>query len=263
MKLVSLNIWGGMRFEALMEFVKAQAADTDIFCFQEVFSTPSDKTSSGTKRVSRVNMFQELEKALPGFKSFFAPTQEGWTLDGFVDFPVFWGLAAFVRKTHTVQDTGEFYVYGHYNGRTIERDDPQYMGRNVQYLQLSNQGRQITVCNLHGYWVRAAKTDTPERIIQSEKIAEFVASREGDTIVCGDFNLQPETESMKILESKMRNLIKEFEIKTTRSELYADLKVFNDHFADYVLVSPGVKVLDFQVPYILASDHLPMILRFD
>ena len=82
-------------------------------------------------------------------------------------------------------------------------------------------------------------------------------------ILCGDFNLRPDTQSMTILETKMRNLIKEFGIKTTRNELYADLKVFNDYFADYVLVSPGIKVQNFQVPYVLASDHLPMILEFD
>ncbi len=42
MRLISLNIHGGHEFEALIDFVKAQQEVTDIFCFQEVFDTPTD-----------------------------------------------------------------------------------------------------------------------------------------------------------------------------------------------------------------------------
>ncbi len=262
MKLVSLNIWGGMQFDALMEFVRSEAKDTDIFCFQEVFDTTTDFKTFGTARICRVNMLEEFREALSNFDSYFAPCQDGWTFDGFVDFPIAYGLAIFVRKGMKVEDVGEFYAYGRRNMRTAEQNDARSMGRNVQYLKIGLEDLSLTIGNVHGYWVRAPKTDTPERIAQSEKILDFLNKQTGDVILCGDFNLRPDTKSMAILETKMRNLIKEFGIKTTRNELYADLKIFNDYFADYVLVSSSIEIRNFQVPYVLASDHLPMILEF-
>lgn len=44
MKLVSLNVWAGRVFDPLMNFVSEHARDTDIFCFQEVFDTPTSRT---------------------------------------------------------------------------------------------------------------------------------------------------------------------------------------------------------------------------
>ena len=38
MKLVSLNTWGGKAYKPLIDFIKQQARDTDIFCFQEVWA---------------------------------------------------------------------------------------------------------------------------------------------------------------------------------------------------------------------------------
>ena len=61
----------------------------------------------------------------------------------------------------------------------------------------------------------------------------------------------------------MRNLIKDFSIATTRNALsygnYPESE--RQYFADYVFVSSGVRVLNFSVPEIEISDHLPMILE--
>ena len=38
MKLISLNIWGGKLWNDLVILLEYHAADTDIFCFQEVTS---------------------------------------------------------------------------------------------------------------------------------------------------------------------------------------------------------------------------------
>ena len=81
----------------------------------------------------------------------------------------------------------------------------------------------------------------------------------GKKILVGDFNLLPDTKSLKILEKGMRNLIKEFKIKDTRGELYEkELR-----FADYALVSSDVMVLDFKVLNEKISDHLPLYLEFE
>jgi len=60
-----------------------------------------------------------------------------------------------------------------------------------------------------------------------------------------------------MLENGFKNLITEYNIKTTRSILYRK----DDKFADYVLVSPNVQVESFQVLNEIISDHLPLYIN--
>ncbi len=56
----------------------------------------------------------------------------------------------------------------------------------------------------------------------------------------------------------MKNLITEYNIKSTRSKLYRKYGEMN--FADYAIISPEIQVQSFEVPYCEVSDHLPLIL---
>jgi endonuclease/exonuclease/phosphatase family metal-dependent hydrolase len=73
----------------------------------------------------------------------------------------------------------------------------------------------------------------------------------------------PDTESIRMIEQTgMRNLIADFGIATTRSELsYAQYPPDDrQHFADFAFVSPEARVVDFRVPRVNISDHLPLVL---
>lgn len=74
----------------------------------------------------------------------------------------------------------------------------------------------------------------------------------------GDFNLDINTRSIEILEENLINLIKKYNIKSTRNKHFPG----QEKFADYMFVSQGVNVLNFKVPDLEISDHLPMILEF-
>ena len=89
MKLVSLNLWAGREFDALMQYVSKQSSDTNIFCFQEVFDTPTSITS--VSEHYRANLFAELEQVLPNHTGYFAMAQSGGGFDGPVDFDISWG----------------------------------------------------------------------------------------------------------------------------------------------------------------------------
>ena len=65
-----------------------------------------------------------------------------------------------------------------------------------------------------------------------------------------------------MLGRAMRNLIKEYGIESTRSELYNDMEKWKDPIADYVFASPDVKVRDFKVLGDVVSDHLPLFIEF-
>lgn len=253
MKLVSLNIWAGREFGPLMKYVLDQASDTDIFCFQEVFDTPTSR-----KVVSehyRANIYSELQKALPNHTGYFAPVQDGCGFNGQIDYPIQWGLAMFVRRSLNVDSTGEIYLFGSRNSR---KDDNSSMPRNLQYVHFDVGGQDYTVAHFHGLWNGRGKTDTEDRFKQSRKAKRFLDGVKGKKIVCGDFNLLPDTQSLSILEKGFINLIKTHGITTTRSSLYQK----PEKHADYILVSSDVNVEGFAVPQIEVSDHLPMELKF-
>jgi endonuclease/exonuclease/phosphatase family metal-dependent hydrolase len=144
-------------------------------------------------------------------------------------------------------------------------EDPVEGWTKVQVLTLETNGKKFTVFNFHGVAQPGNKLDTPQRIQNSKRLGLIWDSLlDSEKILCGDFNLYPEIESIKILESRARNLIKEFNIQNTRNQVSWD-KYPESHqkFADFTFVSPDLKVKSFEVPYNEVSDHLPMILEFE
>ncbi len=255
MKLISLNTWGGKLYKPLMDFIKENSNDTDIFCFQEVFDTP---TKNFEHSGFRLNIYNEIANILNDFQGFYAPTQDRYIFYvGFFDFDLSYGLACFVRKNIKVSSHGDFFVFR--KRSDIDPNNiPYTLPKNVQYINLKYRDKNITICNFHGIWIPMSKQDSQSRIKQSKKIKQFLDQQGGEKILCGDFNLDLNTKSIKILEGSIRNLIREYQIPTTRNKYFPG----DEKFADYVFVSDGIKVIDFQVPNVKVSDHLPLILEF-
>jgi endonuclease/exonuclease/phosphatase family metal-dependent hydrolase len=78
-------------------------------------------------------------------------------------------------------------------------------------------------------------------------------------ILCGDLNLKPDTQSLKILEEGMVNQIAINNIKSTRSVQYYPKA---ERFADYIFISKDIHVNSFKVLPDEVSDHLPLFLDF-
>lgn len=255
MKLISLNAWGGKKFKPLMKFIRDNAKDTDIFCFQEVFHTTTKKFEQSGYRL---NLYNEIASILKDFQGYYAPTQDRYIFYvGFFDFDLSYGLACFIRKHIRVSKHGDFFVFRKRNG-IDPKNIPNTLPKNVQYINLQAQDKNITICNLHGIWIPMSKQDSPSRIQQSKKILKFLEQQKEEKVLCGDFNLDINTKSIKILEEDMRNLIKDYKIPTTRNKYFPG----DEKFADYVFVSDGINIINFQVPNLDVSDHLPIILEF-
>ncbi len=250
MQIISLNILGGAFYEPLKDFLKQEAALTDFFCFQEVYSSKSSTTFEAN---ARSNIMDELRALLPDFECYFEIVDNDFPIAGIVA-----GMVIFVRKGIPIKSSGKFFVHGAKSHNPAELEIPGY----VQYIRLDS----LTVAHYHGLVWPGSKLDTPDRLDQSRKINEFLARETGQKILCGDFNLDRDTESVSLIEQGgMRNLIKEFHILTTRSEInYARYPAHDrQYFADYAFVSPEVKVTSFEVPIVNVSDHLPLKLQFE
>ncbi len=129
-----------------------------------------------------------------------------------------------------------------------------------------NKTKDIRIINVHGVAFPGDKLDNKYRLKQSKLIVEEALKKRIPTIIAGDFNLLPNTESIKIFErSGFINLIKKYKIKNTRNRVAWDRYPKNkkQKYADYIFVSKDIKVKDLDVTYTEISDHLPIKLTFD
>lgn len=258
MKLISLNTWGGKLYEPLIAFVKKAAGTTDVFCFQEVYFS---KVPRPEIPWIRADLALELKNALPGFSMVERLAVEGsYVRDETSNKDVRIGEAILVKKPLSVIDSGGFHTY--IEDRESTQEKIERATGNFQFIKMENAGESYFIGNVHGLWLPGSKSDTPKRIEQSSRVEDVVREFRGKKILCGDFNLQPRARSVAMLDAGMRDLIKEYNVKTTRNHYYADMKKYADYIADYIFVSPDVQVADFRVLTDEVSDHLPLFLEF-
>jgi endonuclease/exonuclease/phosphatase family metal-dependent hydrolase len=120
-------------------------------------------------------------------------------------------------------------------------------------------GRIVKVGNFHGLPLPGDKLDTPARLLQSMKLLETAHDVD---VLCGDFNLGPQTTSVAMLEEHWRNLIREFAVPTTRSRLNPYRGTPQEQcFADYAFVSDLIVADRFSALDAQVSDHLGLLLE--
>lgn len=253
MKIISLNTWGGRAGKKLLVDFFTKHKDTiDIFCLQEMWSAPYDSLDghkAGGVAIDHSRIMtrgvQEISELLSDHVPYFRPH--------FMDN---YGLMMFVRKGIEVIREGEVFVYktkGH-----IPEGDIGNHARNIQYVKINNGENVTTVINFHGLWNGKGKTDSNDRLEQSKNIVDFIKQQQGDVILCGDFNLLPGTESLKIIENTgMKNLVKEYRVVSTRTSFYTK----PEKFADYIFISSTLKTRDFKVLPDEVSDHAPLFVE--
>lgn len=236
MRLITLNLLQGKIKEPLTDFLKRYAGKTEIFLFQEMPEAGEDDKSRLTS--------EGIKNILSDFKNY---SKDFYKNGGHLD-----DLGIFIKKGVNVDKRGEVEIYD----GNIPNDGTVYVWRDLGYVVIED--RKL-FANFHGLWDGADKFDRPRRIEQSKRVKAFLDKHNGPKILAGDFNLWPETESLKMLEKNMVNLIDKFDIKSTRP---LDWK-FPNKFSDYIFVSPDIRVNDFGVLSDVVSDHLALYLDFE
>lgn len=241
-KLISLNIWGGHVEKPLLHFFNSHQ-NIDIFCLQEVYKSASHKICDDDQFVS-LDVFGALQKLLPNHHGIFKPVVQG-----------IYGIGVLISEKFTILDEGEAIIH---ENADYKGSGPTH-SRILQWAKCQADGKTHTIVNVHGLWNGQGKTDSPARINQSLKIKEFMDNVKGSKLLCGDFNLRPDTESIKIIESGLNNHIKINNIKCTRTSFYPK----TERFADYIFTSPNIMVQDFKVLPDEVSDHAPLLIEFN
>jgi endonuclease/exonuclease/phosphatase (EEP) superfamily protein YafD len=226
MKLLFLNAWGGTVKPLIHDFIKEKSIDTDIFCFQEAFENNEWLFKDQLSNFNHISDFK-----------YFGPNDEYYQ-STYLNKSI---------KTNAIE--------------TIFQNEPDTGLCLFTSLLVNN--KPLNLCNVHGIWKPGNKLDTPGRLKQSSQIIDFLKNVTGPKIIGGDFNLEFDSQSVKMFEDNgYVNLIKKYNISTTRNNLsWARFPNNKQYFADYVFVSPDINVLNFSVPNIEVSDHLPLILE--
>src|SRR6185503_9723048 len=229
----------------IRKFVEKTGAD--IYCFQEVYHEAQGKDTTFLDNTD-FDHLSYLKSHMQGYDCLYHPHLGDW-----------WGLAMFIKKGIPVIDRGEAYVHKH-KGWNYELEVQGYTAKNLQYATIETPSGERTIVNFHGLWNGKGKGDSEERVKQSENIVAFLKTLGTEVMLAGDFNLNPTTESLNLLEAHgLRNLIKEYGYTSTRTPLYEK----DGKFADYVFVSGGIEALDFSVLPDVVSDHSPLSLEFN
>lgn len=233
MKGIFLNSWQAKTGDKFFEFIKNESPSTDIFCLMET-SPP---------------LHAKIVKILEGYDNFYS--LGGTFTDG-----IKYGQSGFFRKELNANLEKEIGIKDGWCGKIIS-------------YQAKTGNNKFRVINVHGLSQPGNKLDTEERLKQSQTILDLLKDSKTPIIIGGDFNLMPKTKSVMMFEKTgYKNLIKEFNIKSTRNKIsweqYKDHPGFKkQYFADYCFTSREVKVKSFKVPYNEVSDHLPLILDFE
>lgn len=250
MKIITLNTWAGNAGLDLLQTFFKKYKNVDIFCLQEIW-----KVSGGTKKEDVVGIgadhahtyFDLIRNALPEHAFFFHPHYSNC-----------FGLATFIHKSIDISEEGELFVYKERGTYSTDLKDIGNHARNIQYVAIEQGAKRLGVINFHGLWNGLGKSDTDDRLLQSDKIVGFLKDFPRPYILTGDFNLLPDTKSIqKIEQLGVRNLIREYGITSTRTSLYTK----SLQYADYTFVTPDIDVKEFKILPEEVSDHAALYLE--
>lgn len=266
MRLISLNI--GLFEEnnnKLKQFLKTQKPD--IICFQEV-----------TRKIDKNALDKYISKDIIDTSSnlnfsFFSPN---WIMDGF-EVKNFHGKEVFrfdlgglvefgnyVKSKYKIVKGESIFTQGSFSLIT-EKYWNHWPDNDCKSFQLVDiilgNGRELRIINYHGIWSKN-KLGSNLTIKASQVINKLAQEVSYPVIICGDFNLFPNTKSMLALKDNLTSLVDKFNIKTTRP-MSNELNNLERNIVDYVFVSKNIKVNNFEVLDSNVSDHLPLILDFD
>ena len=238
MKILQLNIWAGRLNRQIIEVV--QREKPDAVCFQEVVRLPG-------KESVFISTLDELQDELKFSNVFFAPLFSFGYMNRKAE------LGNCIMSNLPIENEYVEFTNLEYTEDLDFTEIDDYNVRNFQHAVVNG----INLINHHGHHLREHKKGDKHTMRQCGRIAEYVSDLEGEIVLCGDFNLEPSSESIEQINRVLVNHVKERQIVSTRTPL-----THKTEACDYIFTSPNIEVKDFQVLDDVASDHKALVVEF-
>jgi endonuclease/exonuclease/phosphatase family metal-dependent hydrolase len=242
MKIIQLNIWGGKLGQQIIDFLRSE--NPDFVCMQEVNDL---KGRAGYKFFATLN---EIKEEAHFSDAFMSPTYSYRYMERELKYG-----NAILSKFPIISTKTVFTNGGYKRNFDVTKDDGNI--RNLQLATVEIDGILLNILNHHGYHIHGSKAGNDETVRQMRVIADVINSITGPTILCGDFNLAPDSQSIAIINDKLTNLSVTHKLQRT----YSQFSII-DEVCDYIFVNGQVKVRDFKMSDELISDHKALILEF-
>jgi endonuclease/exonuclease/phosphatase family metal-dependent hydrolase len=242
MKLLQLNAWGLRLSTNVANLIKHEAPD--IVAFQEVFDADIETGffPTLTEFMETIRFHHTYYSPVYAYELMHEPLQFGNAI-----------VSNLTLKDQYTEFTNKTFV----DDFIFKRDD--YNIRNFQHVVAEDeQGKPFHVINHHGYHVPGHKKGNEFTLKACQQILDYTASLEGPIIIAGDFNLEPGSESLALLDNAFRNLSTEHKLTTTRT-----FHTNKTEVCDYIFVNDGITVRDFYGTEEVASDHVGLVLEFE
>jgi len=235
-------MWQGRLERVLLKHL--ENSSVDFACMQEAVNYSGQS-------LGLITSYQKVGKSLGLDEQFFSKLISSKLGDKELAFGnVIYSNIPFTQ-TSTVFTRGEYK-----NDFNFDKDD--YNIRAFQHVQLEVSGRRLNLLNHHGHHIDSHKLGDDETMRQVKQICEYINGLKGSVILCGDFNLAPESDSVKLIDEGLVNLSVKHSLTTTRSKL-----TYKNEVCDYIFASHDIKVNSFVMDDTIISDHNALILDFD
>lgn len=245
-KLLHLNMLYGRYIDQLINYLKHE--NFDILCFQEL--------GSGKVSAHRTDNFEEIRTRL----GYLGEKAISWNILG--DKESHEANAIFFKPDFTVVRKQTVWLKEGGKIAAIETRDFQDDPRTALFVELQKEEERIRFITTHLSWGRSSN-DTPLKLEPGRKLYEFIKTVEKPFILTGDFNVNPSSQIVKMIDSLARNLTTENGVTNTLNpRTHKAPHLFPPGLTvDYIYVSDGVIVKDFYVVGEDISDHLGLYLE--
>jgi endonuclease/exonuclease/phosphatase family metal-dependent hydrolase len=254
---VCLNLWPiADLFPEIIQFLRS--VRPDVLAIQEVYA------GTDPNLPAKFRAFSELKQQLNLPYGEFAPA----FLEAFPDKKIEQGNAVISRFPIQAKKT-VFFDYPHRERLGGDQSEFETTPRNLQHVEIllkesEKESKSLQVFNTQGIW-GVDGADSERRLAMSQIIVQQVlpeVENGSSTILAGDFNIQPNTQTIKAIEAHLKNIFKD-ELKTTFNMKQKTNPGYASAVVDMIFVSPNLKILDHSCPSVDISDHLPLIARLE
>jgi endonuclease/exonuclease/phosphatase family metal-dependent hydrolase len=250
LKFLTLNLFeGGVFWNNALDFLISQ--QPDIFCLQEAYNSYDENLAPNLRSV------EILAKHFNNYYFRFAPLLRHIRQEGKIEF----GNLIFSRFPIISHREVFFDIpYDPEYVREEKKGDYRRIPRNLQLAEIKANDKIINVGNVHGIWDFHGR-DNPRRLQMSKIIVKEIKDRQ-NVILAGDFNISPDTKTIKNIEKELNSVFKEslistFNMSHKTNPGYAAAAV------DMIFVSKNIKIFNKSCLQVDVSDHFPLICRLD
>lgn len=249
-KILTLNIWGGELLGNVINFIRKE--DPDIVLLQEV-NNGMDGLNSKFRSLDILR--KELGFPYCSFEPLFVGIRSGNKIPQgnaiFSRFPI--------KSSRAVFFDIPFRELKLESGNT-QKPENQFIPMGMLKANIEIDKKDFNAYSVHGIWGFDGK-DNARRLEMSETIVSEIKDKD-NVILAGDFNLNPNTNTIKNIEVYLQNIFSN-ELTSTFNMKHKNIPGYATAVVDMILVSKHFQVVNHYMPNVDVSDHMPLICEIE